>query len=78
MMILMIILNVGFGFKKEYQEGWVKVKDHNYITGKYGGLSHQKRNLNLILTKKILFCFIIYKANIHIFSFKKPKNIISK
>ena len=24
-------------FKKEYEEGEVKVKDHNYITGKYGG-----------------------------------------
>ena len=24
-------------FKKEYEEGEVKVKDHNSITGKYGG-----------------------------------------
>ena len=40
-------------FKKEYEEGWVKVKDHNYITGKYGGPAHQKRNLNVRLIKKI-------------------------
>ena len=40
-------------FKKEYEEGEVKVKDHNYITGKNGGSAHQKRNLNLSLAKKI-------------------------
>ena len=40
-------------FKKEYEEGEVKVKVHNYITGKYGGSAHQKRNLNLSLAKKI-------------------------
>ena len=33
------------------------VKDHNYIIGKDDGLSHQKRNLNLRLTKKIPFVF---------------------
>ena len=38
--------------KNQYQEGWVTVKDHNYIIGKDDGLSHQKRNLNLRLTKK--------------------------
>ena len=44
-------------FKKKYQEGEVKVKDHDYITGKYGGSAHQKRNLNLRLTKKIVVVF---------------------
>ena len=44
-------------FKNEYQEGQVKVKDHDYITGKYGGPAHQKRNLNLRLTKKIVVVF---------------------
>ena len=44
-------------FKKIYQEGEVKVKDHDYITGKYGGSAHQKRNLNLRLTKKIVVVF---------------------
>ena len=34
MIILMIKCWI---FKKEYEEGEVKVKDHNYITGKYGG-----------------------------------------
>ena len=43
--------------KKEYQEGWVTVKDHNYIIGKDDGLSYQKRNLNLRLTKKIPVVF---------------------
>ena len=44
-------------FKKKYPEGEVKVKDHDYITGKYGGSAHQKRNLNLRLTKKIVVVF---------------------
>ena len=56
MIILMITLNVGF-LKKKYQEGEAKVKDHDYITGKYGGSAHQKRNLNLRLTKKIVVVF---------------------
>ena len=46
-----------WSFKKEYQEGEVKVKDHDYITGKYGGSAHQKRNLSLRLTKKIVVVF---------------------
>ena len=29
------------------------MKDHDHITGKYGGSAHQKRNLNLSLAKKI-------------------------
>ena len=33
------------------------VKNDNYITGKYGGSPHQKRNLNLRLTKKIPVVF---------------------
>ena len=44
-------------YKKEYEEGWEKAKDHNYITGKYGGSAHQKRNLNLRLTEKIPVVF---------------------
>ena len=44
-------------FQNEYQEGQVKVKDHDYITGKYGVSAHQKRNLNLRLTKKIVVVF---------------------
>ena len=35
----------------------MKVKDHDYITGKHGGSAHQKRNLNLRLTKKIVVVF---------------------
>ena len=28
-----------------------KVRDHDYITGKYGGSTHSNYNINLILTK---------------------------
>ena len=44
-------------FKKEYEEGEVKVKDHNYITRKYGGSAQRKRNPNLRLIKKIPVVF---------------------
>ena len=50
MIILMIKCWI---FKKEYEEGEVKVKDHNYITGKYGGSVQRNRNINLRLIKKI-------------------------
>ena len=35
--------------RKAYEEGEVKVKDHNHITGKYWGSAHQECNLNLSL-----------------------------
>ena len=54
MIILMIKCWI---FKKEYEEGEVKVKDHNYITGKYGGSVQQNRNINLRLIKKIPLIF---------------------
>ena len=54
MIILMIKCWI---FKKEYEEGEVKVKDHNYITGKYGGSVQRNRNINLRLIKKIPLIF---------------------
>ena len=56
MIVLMITLNVGF-LKKKYEEGEVKVKDHNYITGKYGGSVQRNRYINLRLIKKIPLIF---------------------
>ena len=44
-------------FKKEYEEGEVKVKYHNCITGKYGESAQRKRNLNLRLITKIPVVF---------------------
>ena len=38
--------------KKEYEEGEVKVKDHDHITGKCPEYSHQDCNLNRSLSKK--------------------------
>ena len=35
----------------------MKVKDHNYITGKYGGSAQRKRNLNFRLINKIPVVF---------------------
>ena len=65
--------------KKAFEEGEVKVKDHNHITGKYRGSTHQEGNLNLSLSKqKSPLCFIICKTMIHILSFKKLENIILK
>ena len=54
MIILMIKCWI---FKKEYEEGEVKVKDHNYITGKYGGSVKPNCNLILRLIKKITLIF---------------------
>ena len=44
-------------FKKEYEEGEVKVKDRNCITLKYGGSAQRKRNLNLRVIPKIPVVF---------------------
>ena len=61
--------------KKEYEEGEVKVKDHDHITGKCPEYSHQDCNLNLSLSKKkSLLFFIIFKTVIYILSFKKLEN----
>ena len=57
MIIFMIILNVRFLKKKEYEEGEVKVKDRNCITLKYGESAQRKRNLNLRLIPKIPVVF---------------------
>ena len=46
-------------FKKEYKEGEVRLRDHNPITGKYGGSAHQDCNLNLSLMKQIYTLFHI-------------------
>ena len=42
---------------KAYDEGEVKLKDHDHITGKYRGSAYQKCNLNLSLSKKIADSF---------------------
>ena len=54
MKILKTLLNVGFSKKGE-----VKLRDHNPITGKYGGSAHQDCNLNLSLMKQIYTLFHI-------------------
>ena len=54
----------------------VKVKDHDHTIGKYRESAHQEFHLNLSLSK--MLCFIICKSMIHILSFKKLENIISK
>ena len=43
--------------KKVYEEGEVKVKTHDNVSGKYWGLTHQECNLNLSLRKKIHVMF---------------------
>ena len=37
---------------KPYEEGNIKVKDHNHINGEHWRSVHLDSNLNLILTKK--------------------------
>ena len=69
-----ILPNIGF-CKKTYEEGEVKVKDRDHITGKN---EHQQCNLNLSMSKKFLLCFTIFKTMIHILSFMKLETIISK
>ena len=44
MKILIILLNVGF-VKNAGEEGEMKVKSHNYITGKYRESAHQEYNI---------------------------------
>ena len=65
-------------YKSSYEKGDVKESDHGRITGKNSGSAHQKCNLNLSLDKKSLLCFTIFKTMIHILSFKKLENVISK
>ena len=69
-------------YKSSYEKGDVEVTDHDRITGKNSGSAHQKcnlnLNLNLSLDKKSLLCFTIFKTMIHILSFKKLENVISK
>ena len=77
MKILIILLNAGF-VKKHMKKVKLKVKDHNYSTRKYQGPAHQECNLNLSLTKKSLFCFLICETMIHFLSFKKLENKTSK
>ena len=43
--------------KKAFEEGEVKLKDHNHITRNYRGFAHKECNLNLNLTKKKPCCF---------------------
>ena len=64
--------------KKEYEEGEVKVKDLDHITGRYRRSAHQDCKINLSLSKKSLLCFIICKPLIHILYFKKLERMISK
>ena len=68
MKVSIILLNTGF-VKKPFEEGAVKVKDHDHVTGKYPGSAHQECNLNLSLSKKILIM-------INILTFKKLESMI--
>ena len=56
----------------------MKVEGHDHFTGKYQGSAHQECNLNFSICKKSLLCFMICKTIIHILSFKKLENIVSK
>ena len=64
--------------KEAYEKHEVKVKDHDHVTTKCRGPTHQECSLNLSLSKKKLLCFMICKTMIHILSFKKLEDIISK
>ena len=46
MKILRTLLNAGFVIN-DYIDNDVKVTDHCYITGKYGGYAHRDCNINL-------------------------------
>ena len=61
MKILIIMLNVGF-VKNAGEEGEMKVKSHNYITGKYRESAHQEYNLNLSLSENS-YCCVSYFVN---------------
>ena len=63
---------------KEHEEGEVKVKDHDHIIGKYQRSANSDCNLNLSLIKKSLLSFRFCKTMIHILSFNKLENMISK
>ena len=58
-------------YEKAYEEGKLKVKDHDKITRKDRGSGFQEFNLNVNLTTKSLLCFIMWKTVIHILFFKK-------
>ena len=64
--------------KKENEEGEVKVIDHDHITGKNLEYVHQDCNQNLSLSEKFPVRFHNCKTMIHILSFKKLENMISK
>ena len=51
--------NICHIYKEELNKD--KVRDHCHITGKFRGVSHNKRNLNLRLQKNYQLLFIIYK-----------------
>ena len=40
-------------YDNDYIESYVRVKDHCYITGKYGGSEHRDCNINVQLHHKI-------------------------
>lgn len=59
--------------KKVYEEGEVKVNDHDYTTGKYRGSVHQRCYLNLSLDKKMLVgVYNLQNYHSHL-SFKKSE-----
>ena len=41
--------------KNAFEEGGVKVKVHDHVTGKYRELAHQECNLNLSLCKVLVW-----------------------
>ena len=65
-------------FEKEYEERKVKVKDYDHITEKHQRYRHQDCNLNLSLSKTIPVVFHSFQNMIHILSFKKLRNMISR
>ena len=54
MKILIILQNVGF---VKNEEGEMKIKNHDHVTGKYRQSEIQERNLNLSLSKKMPHVF---------------------
>ena len=54
MKILIILQNVGF---VKNEEGEMKIKNHDHVTGKYRQSENQERNLNLSLSKKMPHVF---------------------
>ena len=52
--------------KKAYEEGGVKIKDNDHITGKYWESAHQECNLNLSLSKNIMVVFLLQNCDSHL------------